>query len=360
MQIYCTKKLLSEARISPSTTTVTTSPIFSWSANIITCNRRKAVVCVNDFSRFGFVLYGLKAKQLKSFPDILINEIRNCLLSYCVKPEIVERFIYESPGIHIANSASRSLISRLNTAVQTVEFYAESLNPNNIEQPFVNRRLNVDLVGDGNGGYYHPVEKLAEGLLGLYGDSLFSCKAADLTIKLNLNRYTAWRRVIVPLLYTFEQLHSVIQASFFWEDMHMYEYELKTAKKEIVRLVIDHNEEYDLPDRIQRHMVRDMTLADFIPDCIDLTYTYDFGDNWIHEIHLNGINDNFSNYHPVCLMGEGNAPPEDVGGVGGYLDFLDAINSPDHPDHENMVRWIAGQWYKDFNISLINHRLNSL
>jgi len=39
--------------------------LFRWRANVITLNRRKTVVVANDATRFGFVLYGLKAKDFK-------------------------------------------------------------------------------------------------------------------------------------------------------------------------------------------------------------------------------------------------------------------------------------------------------
>jgi hypothetical protein len=62
MQICCTKSLQTELGITPEVI-LEENDLFCWSAHIITVNRRKAVVAVNDSNRFGFVLYGLKAKE---------------------------------------------------------------------------------------------------------------------------------------------------------------------------------------------------------------------------------------------------------------------------------------------------------
>ncbi|MBN1983552.1 MAG: plasmid pRiA4b ORF-3 family protein, partial [Chitinivibrionales bacterium] len=60
---------------------------------------------------------------------------------------------------------------------------------------------------------------------------------------------------------------------------------------------------------------------------------------------------------PVCIGGEGNCPPEDVGGEGGYDEFLEAIRDPKHPEHREMIEWGQGQQYKQFDLSNINTKL---
>jgi len=42
-------------------------------------------------------------------------------------------------------------------------------------------------------------------------------------VKLNLDRHTAWRRVITPVDITFIQLHIILQAVFGWKSYHMYD-----------------------------------------------------------------------------------------------------------------------------------------
>lgn len=51
-------------------------------------------------------------------------------------------------------------------------------------------------------------------------------------------------------------------------------------------------------------------------------------------------------------MGEGNAPPEDVGGIPGYVEFSKIIVDPNHVDYETMQKWAQRQWYRNFDMEL--------
>ena len=45
-------------------------------------------------------------------------------------------------------------------------------------------------------------------------------------------------------------------------------------------------------------------------------------------------------------MGEGNTPPENVGGIPGYEEFLEIMADPNHIEYENMQRWSQSPWRK--------------
>jgi Plasmid pRiA4b ORF-3-like protein len=70
------------------------------------------------------------------------------------------------------------------------------------------------------------------------------------------------------------------------------------------------------------------------------------------------IIDDFDKNHPVCLDGEGNTPPEDVGGTAGYEEFLRILADERHPDHKEMKSWGKANGYEEFKIDFINIRLN--
>ena len=61
-----------------------------------------------------------------------------------------------------------------------------------------------------------------------------------------------------------------------------------------------------------------------------LRYLYDMGDDWEHEIEFVGINEAYTSATPCCIMGVGDAPPEDVGGIGGYAEFRKILSDPEH------------------------------
>ena len=63
-----------------------------------------------------------------------------------------------------------------------------------------------------------------------------------------------------------------------------------------------------------------------------IKYNYDFGDNWQHYIEVVNVLSNFEYPYPICIGGEGNTPPEDVGGEYGYEEFLAILADPGHPE----------------------------
>lgn len=69
---------------------------------------------------------------------------------------------------------------------------------------------------------------------------------------------------------------------------------------------------------------RDLTVADLLTKKHDrITYEYDYGDRWEHDIFLEDITTvNPQIKYPVCIEGKMSCPPEDCGGINGYHDIL--------------------------------------
>lgn len=359
MLIQCTKKLLDQLKIKPSLVE-TEQPLFSWHANLIIVNHRKTIVLVNDNSRYVIVLYGLKAKDFKNLNEIINNSIRDTLLDEYIKPEIVERYINHLPEIIYTKTKDRSMVAKMNKACDQVYFYGAKLNSNSIGQSAINIRVSASLVGDGGGNYSYPHESLYKALEAFANETIFTCKAVGFKVMLDLEEHYAWRKVIVPLNITFKRLHDILQILFDWKDYHLHKFYIFDGEKPVANIVSSDDafeDPYNLPTKIEI----DTKLVEYIPKYSRIKYNYDFGDNWQHYIEIEEINDNYTQNYPVCLAGEGNAPPEDVGGSSGYAEFLKAISDPKHPEHVDMLEWGKMQWYRDFNIELVNKRLvNSL
>lgn len=74
-------------------------------------------------------------------------------------------------------------------------------------------------------------------------------------------------------------------------------------------------------------------------------YTYDFGDDWDHEVTLLGIEPRIiGQRYPQCVDGARACPPEDCGGVPGYLNLLEVIFDPSNVDYQEMNDWIPEGW----------------
>jgi hypothetical protein len=71
-------------------------------------------------------------------------------------------------------------------------------------------------------------------------------------------------------------------------------------------------------------------------------YTYDFGDDWEHDIVLEKILPaDPGTAYPVCLAGKGACPPEDCGGAWGSSDLKATLADPSDDEHEAMLEWLG-------------------
>jgi hypothetical protein len=73
-----------------------------------------------------------------------------------------------------------------------------------------------------------------------------------------------------------------------------------------------------------------------------IRYTYDFGDDWEHDILVEKVfdRDEAASY-PRCTAGQRATPPEDCGGIWGYHNLTDVLTDPTHPEHEDTLEWLG-------------------
>lgn len=141
-----------------------------------------------------------------------------------------------------------------------------------------------------------------------------------------------WRRVLTPGGYTLDRVHRVIQYAMGWQDYHLHSYEIDGVQ-------------YGEPDPDGELALRDeldVRLDSVASKGSRLTYIYDFGDWWEHEVLVEDV---FpaepDEQYPICTDGERACPPEDVGGAHGYAVLLEAINDVRHPEYRHMREWLG-------------------
>jgi hypothetical protein len=145
-----------------------------------------------------------------------------------------------------------------------------------------------------------------------------------------------WRRVLVPGDFTLYKLHQVIQAIFGWGGYHLYEVEIG-------------RESYGEPDpdgMLESKNAKRYRLGQVVGGAgAKFRYTYDFGDNWEHEILVEKVTAPEPGVrYPQCIAGKRACPPDDCGGPWGYPDLLQAIADPEHPEHDEMLEWVGGEF----------------
>ncbi|MGX1901860.1 plasmid pRiA4b ORF-3 family protein [Thermolongibacillus altinsuensis] len=170
-----------------------------------------------------------------------------------------------------------------------------------------------------------------------------------------------WRRVVVPSHITFAQFHKVIQAAMGWIDYHLYEFEVDNI------LIDVPDEEYELPyGRWQeRYHARKVKLEQLLTEeGQTFTYTYDFGDHWVHAITLEKIEETTEPFpHPICLKGKRACPPEDIGGVHGYMRMIETLerNDPNDEERNELIEWYGGEFDPEyFDLEETNEILKSI
>ncbi|MDR0940150.1 MAG: plasmid pRiA4b ORF-3 family protein [Mediterranea sp.] len=158
--------------------------------------------------------------------------------------------------------------------------------------------------------------------------------------KIKLNGIThppVWRRVLVPSTFTFHKFHAVIQAAFGWEDYHLYEFKDKEYDSAFSIGIPMEEDSWFAEKRID---ARKNKLSQVFGTMKKIVYIYDFGDDWVHEVVLEGISPQ-KGTKAVCLAGKGACPPEDCGGIFGYIDIKEAFEKDPKGEEANEYReWL--------------------
>ena len=179
----------------------------------------------------------------------------------------------------------------------------------------------------------HDIDALADALTSLDRTSKIMARMATASprgkkglkltyqFKIKLRGVTnppVWRRVLVPANFTFSGFHAVIQEAFGWWNEHLYCFGDKPYSQSLY-IAEENKEDWYRPD----YDARKFTLGELFGDggiIKKFCYVYDFGDDWIHDITLEKVFDEYSD-HATCIKGKGACPEEDSGGVWEYEDM---------------------------------------
>ncbi len=148
-----------------------------------------------------------------------------------------------------------------------------------------------------------------------------------------------WRRLEVPADIRLDWLHSVIQVAFGWQDYHLHAFDTPFGQFGTA--------DADLGQRAETRV----TLEQVAPTVDSkLRYTYDFGDDWEHDIVVEKVVDaDPAVTYPRCTGGRRAAPPEDCGGVWAYAELVEILSDPRHPEHGERVEWLGLDGAADFD-----------
>jgi hypothetical protein len=158
-------------------------------------------------------------------------------------------------------------------------------------------RLQVIRRGD------HPdTAALAEALTTFVasGTKPTSSQVYQLKISLRRMRHPIWRRVLVPATARLGLLHQVIQIVMNWGGDHLHAFSVGNEH---------YGDPFTSPDLDDEESLR--LSGAFTPSIKTITYCYDFGASWYHDITCEKVLDlDVNATYPVCVTGRGDFPLE--------------------------------------------------
>lgn len=166
------------------------------------------------------------------------------------------------------------------------------------------------------------------------------------------SRPPIWRRIEildVPLA----KLHEAIQTAMGWSNSHLHLFQVDDIRYTDPKMMDD-----GIPSPCEKSYAR-LKISDLIEvhgPTPKLTYLYDFGDGWEHNVTLETQIDSQPGVHyPRCTAGARHCPPEDIGGIHGYQNMLQALHDPQHPEHDDFIEWIGDEFDSEaFDLEDIN------
>jgi len=191
--------------------------------------------------------------------------------------------------------------------------------------------------------------------------------AHQLKITLAYTEPKIYRTVIVPEKFTFHDLHLVIQTVMNWANSHLYQFNTGAPYRSDSIQLPEEEEDMFLDFPTSRYKKLDSTqtyLATYFNhDTKKMNYTYDFGDDWLHQISvLKKPSEEV--LFPKCIKGEHAAPIEDCGGIPGFYNILEILSKKKKtPEDNEMLEWVGipkRKSYEDvfgFYIDEINEEL---
>lgn len=372
MRIQCTKKLLEALQKNPEPKGEM-NPVFCWHANLITLERRKAVVLVHDPTRFVVILWGLRKKDFARIGELIPKAIEQTLWMAGLSDEAIALYMEQAGTCTFTSTGDKASVARMNSSIRYLQCLRGYLDRDLLAQLVFSNKVN----GDSAQGSI-PKEAVAKELARLLERPVHNQKAYVVSVALDLEEHSAIRKLIIPAFFDFQEFHEVLVRAFCWLDYHLHEFVVLGSEElggsflpsvdhpvfnptdlkpqAVLTPPEEHAEEdfrYDLPYKLAKTVFLDQVMP------ASLVYFYDFGDGWRHFISCEEILYDYDKNYASCVGGEGATPPEDVGGISGYEDFLEIVKNPEHEEYQDMRSWSEKLGYEEFDVHRINERLRN-
>lgn len=175
-------------------------------------------------------------------------------------------------------------------------------------------------------------------------------KYYEIKVSIRNTHPPVWRRLQIPEGITFHELNAIIQLAFDWCGYHAYNFEVGATMHD-KGMFIELPELDDGWGYYETKNSKKEKIDKYFEKYKRLKYTYDFGDDWIHDIVIEKIVEtDIKLVKPLCVKAKMANLPEDCGGPWGYEELLDILADKKHERHKEMKEWIKNgffTWYDD-------------
>ena len=161
-----------------------------------------------------------------------------------------------------------------------------------------------------------------------------------------------WRRLLLPSDATFWELHIAIQDSFGWTDSHLHQFTVGSTWDRNSQYVCLPTPEDDFPYEKEPLDESKTPLSDLLSERKGaVTYEYDFGDSWEHQIVLEKILPfDPKEIYPEVIAGKRACPWEDSGGPFGYQEKIKILQNKNHEEHKDIADWLGVEDFNELDI----------
>jgi hypothetical protein len=172
--------------------------------------------------------------------------------------------------------------------------------------------------------------------------------AYQIKISLLNTQPLVWRRLEVVSNMSLNVFALAINDSVGWESYHLHLFDV--LGKEYGPTELDDFNEWKCDKAMKLYSIVDKQTK--------FKYTYDFGDNWIHEVEIEKEVQALKNErYPKCIAGGNACPPEDCGGITRFDEYKKIMNNKKHPEYQEMFDWRGDFHVKEFSPTFTNYRM---
>ncbi|WP_082235874.1 DUF6933 domain-containing protein [Halobacillus massiliensis] len=146
--IGLTQKLAKQLNIEPQNPEAfkETPKINKWHANLITLNRRKCLIFMNDETGITLSLFGLRKQQFENLESVFKGSLKQLLQLLKIEEHIIKEMLDSTEQIVFTKTDNRSVLGMMKEVKWFLEDSVEGLPYEEIDAAEINYITNAELV----------------------------------------------------------------------------------------------------------------------------------------------------------------------------------------------------------------------